>query len=181
VIEPPLELGDFFIVLIERILPSRKHDPLRSPAIKRTRRLCFLILYYRPVVPYFEPFSASQVVLWAQPIVLSPTCWRRWLSAQLALEDHNMPSTMSQKAVDELIRKTIGPKRAVEALFKSSVSKKWARYEIYGMDSGVVYVNLDKGTAHVMDANSRCAKKWAKRQARTARIAEAKITKATTR
>ena len=89
-----------------------------------------------------------------------------------------MPSTMSQKAVDELIRKTIGPKRAVEALYKSSTSPKWARYEIYGLDRGVVYVNLDKGTARVMDVKSRCAKEWAKRQARTARIAEAKIAKA---
>jgi hypothetical protein len=87
-----------------------------------------------------------------------------------------MPSTMSQKAVDELIRKTIGPKRAVEAkLFKSSTSSKWARYEMYGLDKGVVYVNLDKGTARVMDDKSRCAKEWAKRQARTARNAEAKI------
>ena len=89
-----------------------------------------------------------------------------------------MPSTMSQKAVDELIRKTIGPKRAVEALYKSSTSSKWARYEIYGLDSGVVYVSLDKGTAHVMDANSRCAKEWAKKQTRKARVAEAKIAKA---
>jgi hypothetical protein len=66
----------------------------------------------------------------------------------------------------------------VEALFKSSTSPKWARYEIYGLDRGVVYVNLDKGTARVMDDKSRCAKEWAKRQARTARIAEAKIAKA---
>jgi hypothetical protein len=86
-----------------------------------------------------------------------------------------MPSTMSQKAVDELIRKTIGPKRAVEALFKSSTLPKWARYEMYGLDRGVVYVNLDKGTAHVLDENSRCSKQWAKRQARTARIAETKL------
>jgi len=84
---------------------------------------------------------------------------------------------MSQKAVDELIRKTIGPKRAVEAPFKSSTSPKWARYETYGRDRGVVYVNLDKGTARVIDDKSRCAKGWAKRQARTARIAEAKIAK----
>jgi hypothetical protein len=62
--------------------------------------------------------------------------------------------------------------------FKSSTSPKCARYEIYGLDRGVVYVNLDKGTAGVMDDKSRCAKESAKRQARTARIAEAKIAKA---
>jgi len=90
-----------------------------------------------------------------------------------------MPSSrMSRKAVDELIRKTIGPKRAVEKLFKSSTSKKWARYEIFGLDSGCVYVNLDKGTARMMDDKSRCAKEWAKRQARSAKLAEAKIAKA---
>ncbi len=73
-----------------------------------------------------------------------------------------MRSTMSQKAVDELIRKTIGPKRAVEArLFKSRTSPKWARYQMYGLDKGVVYVNLDKGTARVMDGKSHCAMEWA--------------------
>jgi hypothetical protein len=89
-----------------------------------------------------------------------------------------MPNRISRKAVDELIRKTIGPKRAVEALFKSSTSPKWARYEIYGLDRGVVHVNLDKSTARVMDDKSRCAKEWAKRQARAAKLAEAKIAKA---
>ena len=83
---------------------------------------------------------------------------------------------LSQKAVDELIRKTIGPKRAVEAkLFKSSTSSKWARYQMYGLDKGVVYVNLDKGTARVMDDKSRCAKEWAKRQARAAKGAEVTV------
>lgn len=86
-----------------------------------------------------------------------------------------MPSTMSQKAVDELIRKTIGPKRAVEALFKSSTSPKWARYEMYGLDRGVVYVNLDRGTARVLDEKCRCSKQWAKRQARAARRVEGKV------
>lgn len=95
-----------------------------------------------------------------------------------------MPSTkkpkaaMSQKAVDELIRITIGPKRAVEKLFKSSTSPKWARYAMYGLDRGVVYVNLDRGTARVLGENSHCAKQWSRRQARTAKLAEAKIAKA---
>ncbi len=81
--------------------------------------------------------------------------------------------------MDELIRKTIGPKRAVEArLFKSNTLPKWARYQMYGLDKGVVYVNLDKGTARVMDGKSHCAKEWAKRQARAAKLAEAKIAKA---
>ena len=83
-----------------------------------------------------------------------------------------MPRTMSQKAADELIRKTVGPKRAVEALFKSSTSPKWARYEMYGLDRGVAYVNLDRGTARVLDENSRCSKQWAKRQARAEKLHE---------
>lgn len=86
-----------------------------------------------------------------------------------------MPGTTSQKAVDELIRKAIGPKRVVEALFKSSTSAKWTRYEMYGLDRGIVYVNLDRGTARVLDENSRCSKQWAKRQARSAKLAETKI------
>jgi hypothetical protein len=66
----------------------------------------------------------------------------------------------------------------VEALFKSSTSPKWARYEIYGLDRGVVYVNLDNCTARMMDDKSRCAKEWAKRQARSPKLAQAKIAKA---
>jgi hypothetical protein len=50
---------------------------------------------------------------------------------------------------------------------------------MYGLDKVVVYVNLDKGTARVMDDKGRCVKEWAKRQARTARIAEAKTAKLT--
>jgi hypothetical protein len=57
-------------------------------------------------------------------------------------------------------------------------SKKWARYEIFGLDSRCVYVNLDKGTARVMDDKSRCAKEWARRQARSAKFAETKVAKA---
>jgi hypothetical protein len=86
---------------------------------------------------------------------------------------------ISQSAVDELIRKTIGPKRAVEArLFKSSTSPKWMRYQMYGLDRGVVYVNLDKMKARVMEESSHCSKQWARRQARTAKLAEAKLAKA---
>jgi hypothetical protein len=107
-----------------------------------------------------------------RPLSCRPILGNGGRTAQQALEDHNMPIRMSRKAVDELIRKTIGPKRAVEKLFKSSTSKKWVRYEICGLDSGRVYVNLDKGTARVMDDKSRC------RQPRSAKFAETKVAKA---
>jgi hypothetical protein len=67
-----------------------------------------------------------------------------------------------------LIRKTIGPKRAVEALFKSSMSPKWARYAMHGLDHGVVYLNLDNETARLLAESSHCSKPWARRQARSA-------------
>jgi hypothetical protein len=49
---------------------------------------------------------------------------------------------------------------------------------MYGLDRGVVYVNLDRGTARVLAEDSHCAKQWARRQALAAKIAEAKIAKA---
>ena len=73
--------------------------------------------------------------------------------------------------MDELIRKTIGPKRAVEAgLFKSSTSPKWARYQMYGLsDRTVIYVNCDTMQARLMDKRTRCSKAWARQQARSAK------------
>src|SRR5882762_3299091 len=80
----------------------------------------------------------------------------------------------SQKAVDELVRKTIG-KRAVEALHKSSTNPKYARYQMHGLSDGTIcHVNIDAMTAHVLE-EGHSVKAWQKRQARKAKRAEAKV------
>lgn len=80
----------------------------------------------------------------------------------------------SQKAVDELVRKTIG-KRAVEALHKSSTNPKWTRYQMYGLSNGTIcHVNIDAMTAHVLE-EGHSVKAWQKRQARKAKRAEARL------
>ena len=82
---------------------------------------------------------------------------------------------ISQGAVDELVRKTIG-KRAVEKqLFKSSTNPKWTRYQMYGLSDGTIcHVNLDAMKAHVLDKGS-CVKSWRKRQADRLKRDEAKV------
>lgn len=83
-------------------------------------------------------------------------------------------ANISQKAVDELVRKTIG-KRAVEALHKSSTNPKWARYQMWGLSDGAVcHVNIDAMTAHVLE-EGHSVKAWQKRRARKAKRAEAKL------
>ena len=80
----------------------------------------------------------------------------------------------SQKAVDELVRKTIG-KRAVEALHKSSTNPKWTRYQMWGLSDGTVcHVNVDAMSAHLLE-EGHSVKSWQKRQARKAKRAEAKM------
>jgi hypothetical protein len=79
----------------------------------------------------------------------------------------------SQKAIDELVRKAAGGGRAIESLIKSCMNRKWTRYQMYGCSDGaVVYVNVDRMEARLMDSGSRSAKQHAKRKA-----AERKSTK----
>jgi hypothetical protein len=45
---------------------------------------------------------------------------------------------------------------------------------MHGLDHGVVYLNLDNGTARLLAESSHCSKPWARRQARSARLARGK-------
>jgi hypothetical protein len=84
---------------------------------------------------------------------------------------------ISQAAIDELIRKHKG-KHAVEAeRLKSCLDPKYTRYLFVGLDEGVLSLNLEKMDGHMLPANSMTAKKWRMRQARTAKVAEAKLAK----
>lgn len=60
-----------------------------------------------------------------------------------------------QRAIDELIRKAIGPKRAVVKVIGSRYnSKKWSNYQFHPLDDGhTVFVNLDRepNTAYVSE------------------------------
>jgi hypothetical protein len=88
---------------------------------------------------------------------------------------------ITQAAIDGLIRKHKG-QNAVECdCLKSCLNAKYGRYLFVGLSGGVLSLNLDAMTAHMLPANSKTAKDWRARQARTARIAEAKIAKAAKR
>jgi hypothetical protein len=85
---------------------------------------------------------------------------------------------ISQAAIDELIRKHKG-KNAVECdCLKSSLDPKYSRYLFVGLSEGVLSLNLEQMTAHMLPTNSMTAKKWRARQARVAKCEEAKIGKA---
>lgn len=85
---------------------------------------------------------------------------------------------VSQSAIDELIRKHKG-KHAVECdCIKSCVNPKYHRYMFVGLSDGVLHLNLEAMTAHMLPANSKTAKDWRGRQARNAKRAETKIAKA---
>lgn len=87
---------------------------------------------------------------------------------------------ISQAAIDELIRKYKG-KHAVEAdCLKSCLDKKYTRYLFVGLDEGVLFLNLETMDGHMLPAGSMTAKKWRIRQARAAKLAEAKLAKAKT-
>ena len=82
---------------------------------------------------------------------------------------------ISQAAIDELIRKHKG-KHAVEAeCLKSCLNPRYSRYLFVGLSEGVLSLNLEAMTAHVLPANSKTAKDWRARQTRIAKRAETKI------
>jgi hypothetical protein len=81
---------------------------------------------------------------------------------------------ISQAIIDELIIQYKG-KHAVECdCLKSCLDKKYTRYLFVGLDEGVLFLNLERMDGHLLPANSMTAKKWRMRQARTAKLAEAK-------
>jgi hypothetical protein len=82
---------------------------------------------------------------------------------------------ISQAAIDDLIRKHKG-KNAVECdCLKSCVNPKYGRYLFVGLSDGVLHLNLEAMTAHILPANSKTAKDWRARQARIVKRAEAKL------
>lgn len=84
---------------------------------------------------------------------------------------------INQAAIDELIRKHKG-KHAVECdCLKSCLDKKYTRYLFVGLDEGVLFLTLESMDGHMLPANSMTAKKWRMRQARKAKLAEAKLSK----
>ncbi len=78
-------------------------------------------------------------------------------------EAHLSPQKLT--AINELVRKEIGKGRAVEGVFKSSLSDKYTKYIWYGIDNGTVLsVNPDTMTTRWLDENSRSVKLWQKAQ-----------------
>jgi hypothetical protein len=58
------------------------------------------------------------------------------------------------------------------------VNPKYDRYLFVGLSDGVLHLNLEALTAHMLPPNSKTAKDWRARQARAAKRAEAKLTDA---
>lgn len=84
---------------------------------------------------------------------------------------------VSQAQIDELIRKHKG-KNAVECeCLKSCMNPKFSRYLSVGLAEGVLHLNLEAMTGHMLPANSKTAKDWRARQGRAAKRQEAKLAK----
>lgn len=87
-----------------------------------------------------------------------------------------MPSKkpISQAAIDDLIRRNKG-KNAVECdCLKSCLNPKYNRYLFVGLSGGVLCLNLEAMSAHMLPANSMTVKKWRLRQARAVKREDAK-------
>lgn len=81
---------------------------------------------------------------------------------------------VSQAQIDELIRKHKG-KNAVECdRLKSCMNPKFSRYLFVGLSEGVLHLNLEAMTGHMLAANSKTAKDWRARQARELKREEAR-------
>lgn len=66
-----------------------------------------------------------------------------------------------QEAVDAAVRKHKG-KAAVECVIRSSHSKKWTPYQIFGLSDGrALYVQTDTLAAHILPPSTALAKRWA--------------------
>ena len=89
----------------------------------------------------------------------------------------NKKKAISQAAIDELIRKSKG-KSAVESVnIGSCKNPKYSRYQFVGLSCGVLHLNLEEMTAHMLPAVSKTAKAWKKRQAAKLKRDEAKLVK----
>jgi hypothetical protein len=85
---------------------------------------------------------------------------------------------IGQIQIDELIRKHKG-KNAVECdCLKSCMNPNFSRYLFVGLSEGVLHLNLEKMTGHMLATNSKTAKDWRARQARKAKRDEANVVKA---
>jgi hypothetical protein len=79
---------------------------------------------------------------------------------------------ITQAAIDDLIRKHKG-KNGVECL-KSCLNPKFSRYLFVGLSGGVLYLNLEAMTGHMLPASSKTAKDWRARQVRALKREEAR-------
>src|SRR4051812_40919000 len=85
---------------------------------------------------------------------------------------------INQAQIDELIRKHKG-KNAVECdCLKSCTNPKFSRYLFVGLSVGVLHLNLEKMTGHMLPANSKTAKNWRARQGRKAKRTEKVVDRA---
>ena len=90
----------------------------------------------------------------------------------------NKKKAVSRAAIGELIRKHKG-KNAVESEnIGGCKNPKYHRYQFVGLSGGVLHLDLENLTEHMMPADSKTAKKWHVRRAAALRREEAKLAKA---
>jgi len=87
----------------------------------------------------------------------------------------NKKKAVSQATIDELIRKHKGM-NAVESLnIGGCKNPKYHRYQFVGLSGGVLHLDLENLTAHMMPADSKTAKRWRARQAAALKREETKL------
>jgi len=91
-------------------------------------------------------------------------------------------SPQKQKAVDELVRKAVGPKRAVVKMIGCRYNnKRWSNYQFYLLSDGhTAFVNLDADpiTVHVSEkVNAMHFGRYKRAQERQERILAKKAAK----
>lgn len=90
----------------------------------------------------------------------------------------NKKKAVSRAAIGELIRKHKG-KNAVESEnIGGCKNPKYHRYQFVGLSGGVLHLDLENLTEHMMPADSKTAKKWHVRRAAALKREEAKLAKA---
>ena len=67
--------------------------------------------------------------------------------------------------IDKLVREAVGKGRAIECVFKSSLTEKFGRYIWFGVSDGnVLSVNPDTLATRWLDTKSASVKKWQRMQ-----------------
>ena len=67
--------------------------------------------------------------------------------------------------IDKLVREAVGKGRAIECVFKSSLTEKFGRYIWFGVSDGnVLSVNPDTLATRWLDPKSASVKKWQRMQ-----------------